>query len=349
MASETRSRSATRASGGREVICRLRRGYHSHLPWCGRRRDDGGDLRRGIGSQQLQLLRGDWHAGFGRLDRRPHVHLRVSGGRARDHRPRQSEVGHHQSLPLRAECQSDVRGDGRALRCGDNTGTAGEAAGQSQGGSGCAVGRALDPGRPAKEKIFHLAEVNQAIQELLVRLNDRPFRTREGSRRSLFESLDKPALRALPAARYQYGDWETHRVNIDYHVEFDNHWYSVPYQLTQQEVEVRATAATVEIFHRGLRVASHARSHVAHVATTVNDHRPKAHQRHLEWTPSRLVDWAKTIGPATGELFDRIMASKPHPEQGYRSCLGILRLSKQYTNQRVEAAARRAIALGACS
>src|ERR1035437_323617 len=133
-----------------------------------------------------------------------------------------------------------------------------------------------------KRKFFHLAEVNQAIQELLVRLNDRPFRKREGSRRRLFESLDKPALRALPAARYQYGDWETHRVNIDYHVEFDNHWYSVPYQLTQQEVEVRATAATVEIFHRGLRVASHARSHVAHVATTVNDHRPKAHQRHLE-------------------------------------------------------------------
>src|ERR1035438_1358917 len=200
-----------------------------------------------------------------------------------------------------------------------------------------------------KRRFFHLAEVNQAIQELLVRLNDRPFRKRDGSRRSLFESLDKPALRALPAARYQYGDWETHRVNIDYHVEFDNHWYSVPYQLTQQEVEVRATAATVEIFHRGLRVASHARSHVAHVATTVNDHRPKAHQRHLEWTPSRLVDWAKTIGPATGELFDCIMASKRHPEQGYRSCLGILRLSKQYTNQRVEAAARRAIALGACS
>src|ERR1035438_3785907 len=123
MASETRSRSATRASGGREVICRLRRGYHSHLPWCGRRRDDGGDLRRGIGSQQLQLLRGDWHAGFGRLDRRPHAHLRVSGGRARDHRPRQSEVGHHQSLPLRAECQSDVRGDylGCSFRAGQTS------------------------------------------------------------------------------------------------------------------------------------------------------------------------------------------------------------------------------------
>lgn len=200
-----------------------------------------------------------------------------------------------------------------------------------------------------KRKFFSLAEINQAIRELLVRLNDRPFRKRDGSRRSLFESLDKLALRALPAERYEYGDWETHRVNIDYHVAFDHHWYSVPYQLTQQEVEVRATATTVEVFHRGLRVASHARSQVPHDATTVNDHRPKAHQRHLEWTPSRLVDWAKTIGPATAELFDRIMASKRHPEQGYRSCLGILRLSKQYTSQRVEAAARRAIVLHACS
>jgi transposase len=200
-----------------------------------------------------------------------------------------------------------------------------------------------------KRKFFSLAEVNQAIEELLVRLNHRPFRKLPGSRRSLFESLDQPALRALPAQRYEYGDWETHRVNIDYHVAFDNHWYSVPYALTQQEVEVRATAATVEIFHRGLRVASHARSPVPHAATTVDDHRPKAHQRHLEWTPSRLVEWAKTIGPATAELFDRMIASKRHPEQGYRSCLGILRLSKQYSSQRVEAAARRAIALRACS
>lgn len=200
-----------------------------------------------------------------------------------------------------------------------------------------------------KRRFFSLGEVNQAIQELLVRLNNRPFRKREGSRCSLFESLDKPVLRALPAERYEYGDWETHRVNIDYHVEFDNHWYSVPYLLTQQEVEVRATATTVEIFHRGVRVSSHGRSQVPHVATTVEDHRPKAHQRHLEWTPSRLVDWAKTIGPATADLFGRIIESKRHPEQGYRSCLGILRLSKQYTSQRVEAAARRAIALHACS
>jgi transposase len=200
-----------------------------------------------------------------------------------------------------------------------------------------------------QRKFFSLGEVNQNIRELLVRLNDRPFRKREGSRRSLFESLDKPALRPLPAERYQYGDWETHRVNIDYHVVFDHHWYSVPYQLTQQEVEVRGTATTVEIFHRGVRVASHARSSVPHRATTLNEHRPKAHQRHLEWTPSRLVDWAGKTGPATAELFDRILASKRHPEQGYRSCLGILRLGKRYPDQRLEAAARRALALNACS
>jgi transposase len=200
-----------------------------------------------------------------------------------------------------------------------------------------------------KKKFFTLAELNEAISQLLTRLNDRPFRKRQGSRRSQFELLDKPVLRALPAERYQYGDWETHRVNIDYHVDFDHHWYSVPYQLTQLEVEVRATAATVEIFHRGVRVASHARSYVADRATTVSEHRPKAHQRYLEWTPSRLVDWAKTMGPATADLFERIIATKRHPEQGYRSCLGILRLGKQYSSQRLEAAARRAIALNACS
>ena len=147
-----------------------------------------------------------------------------------------------------------------------------------------------------KRKFFSLQEVNQAVGELLIRLNDRPFRKRDGSRRTLFELLGKPALRSLPAARYEYGDWETHRVNIDYHVEFDNHWYSVPYHLTQQEVEVRATASIVEIFHRGVRVASHARSYDAYAATTVNDHRPSSHHirsfslRSIQcevWTPSQ--------------------------------------------------------------
>ena len=200
-----------------------------------------------------------------------------------------------------------------------------------------------------KRTFFSLGAVNEAIAELLTRLNERPFRKREGSRRSLFQALDQPALKSLPAERYQYGEWKTARVNIDYHIEFDQHCYSVPYALTQQQVEVRATAATVEIFHRGVRVASHARSQVPYRSTTSDEHRPKSPQKHLEWTPSRLIEWARTIDPATAEVFDRIMAAKRHPEQGYRSCLGILRLGDQYPKERVEAAARRAVALNACS
>jgi len=149
--------------------------------------------------------------------------------------------------------------------------------------------------------------------------------------------------------RYQYGEWKTARVNIDYHVEFDRHWYSVPYQLTHQEVEIRATASTVEIFHKGSRVASYARSHLQYKHTTTHEHRPKAHQRHEEWTPSRVVDWCGKVGPATEQVAARILASKPHPEQGFRSCLEILRLADQYPHERLEAAARRALSLNICS
>lgn len=200
-----------------------------------------------------------------------------------------------------------------------------------------------------KRTFLSLAELNQAIAELLVRLNERPFRKREGSRRSLFDAIDRPVLRPLPAERYDFGQWQTARVNIDYHVEHGRHYYSVPYQLTGEQVEVRASAATVEIFHRGVRVASHRRSTMAYKATTAPEHRPKAHQRHLEWTPSRLIEWAQTVGPATAELFEKIMAAKPHPEMGFRSCLGVFGLGKQYSLTRVEAAARRAVALRACS
>ena len=200
-----------------------------------------------------------------------------------------------------------------------------------------------------KRTFFSLGELNEAIAELLVRLNEHPFRKREGSRQSLFETLDRPALKPLPAERYQHGEWKTVRVNIDYHVEFDRHCYSVPYQLIQQQVEIRATATTVEIFHKGTRVASHARSHAAHRCTTTHEHRPKAHQRHLEWTPSRIVEWSSKIGPETARVVDRILDGKPHPEQGYRSCLGIIRLGKKYPHARVEAAAHRALAFNVCS
>jgi transposase len=200
-----------------------------------------------------------------------------------------------------------------------------------------------------KRTFFALGAVNEAIAELLARLNARPFRKREGSRQTLFESLDRPALKPLPAEPYAYGEWKTARVNIDYHVEYDRHWYSAPYSLTQQAVEIRATATTVEIFHRGIRVASHARSHTPHRHTTTPEHRPKAHQRHLEWTPSRVVEWSAKIGPATAQLVERILASNRHPEQGFRSGLGIIRLGDQYPHARVEAASRRAVALNCCT
>jgi len=200
-----------------------------------------------------------------------------------------------------------------------------------------------------RRKFFGLAELDQAMAELLERLNDRPFRKREGTRRTLFETLERPALRPLPAERFQYGEWRTARVNIDYHIEFDRHCYSVPYQLTGQQVELRASAATVEIFHRGVRVASHVRSRVPYQATTAAEHRPRSHQKHLEWTPSRLIQWAASVGTATAAVVERILTSKPHPEMGFRSCLGILRLAKQYSTERVEAAAARALLLNACS
>jgi len=196
---------------------------------------------------------------------------------------------------------------------------------------------------------FDLGSLNQAIVELRDRLNHRPFKKREGCRWDLFCQLDRPALRPLPAQPYCFGDWKTLRVNIDYHVELERHYYSVPYQLIGQQVDARWTAATVEIFHRGLRVASHARSTVPYEATTQDGHRPKSHRAHLEWTPSRMIEWAATTGPATAKLVETILASKPHPEAGYRSCLGVIRLGKTYSLQRLEAAARRALHLRACS
>ena len=198
-------------------------------------------------------------------------------------------------------------------------------------------------------KFFSLFELNQAIRELLERLNQRPFRKCSGSRATLFAELDRPALQPLPAERFELHHWAQARANIDYHVQFDRHFYSVPYTLTGQLVEIRSTATTVEIFHRGQRVASHARSHQPYQATTVEEHRPKSHQQHLAWPPSRLLNWAKTVGPATAQLFAEILKSKPHPEMGYRSCLGILRLGQRYTAERLEAASQRAVATGACS
>jgi transposase len=197
-------------------------------------------------------------------------------------------------------------------------------------------------------RFFGIEELNEAIRGLLERLNQRPFRKRGGTRSSLFETLDKPALGPLPAERFDLSQWAKARVNIDYHVAFDANYYSVPYNLVHEPVEIRSLPATVEIFHKGKRVASHVRRRGEEQLATMAEHRPKSHREHLEWTPSRMVNWANSIGANTALLFERILEDKPHPEMGYRGCLGIIRLAKKYGNDRMEAAAMRALASGAC-
>jgi len=196
---------------------------------------------------------------------------------------------------------------------------------------------------------FSLEQANAAIATKLEELNGRRFQKLDTTRRELFESLDRPALRALPSCRYELAEWTRPRVNIDYHVEIGGHYYSVPYQLYQHHVDVRTTASIVEVFHKGHRVASHRRSDQRGRHTTVPEHMPKAHQKYLEWTPSRIVHWAGQTGPETAALVDQIMADRPHPQQGYRSSLGILRLGKTYGADRLEAACARARAIGSCS
>jgi len=198
-------------------------------------------------------------------------------------------------------------------------------------------------------KFFTLGELNPAIRELLDKLNQRPFKKREGCRRSLFDEIDRPALRPLPAERYDLSVWSKAVVNIDYHVQVDHSFYSVPYTLARKAVEVRITPATVEIFHRGTRVASHLRARKPYTAVTQHEHRPKAHQAHLDWPPSRLVEWARKTGPFAAQLFEQMLEHYPHPEMGYRACLGLLRLGEKYGPKRLESACERALITGAAN
>ncbi len=196
---------------------------------------------------------------------------------------------------------------------------------------------------------FSLQELNREIARLLKRLNERGFKKLAGSRRELFEQLDRPALQPLPAQAYEFAPWKKVRVNIDYHVEVEQHYYSVPYQLVRSQLEARYTARTVECFHKGQRVASHIRSFVKGHHTTVAQHMPKSHRHYAQWTPQRLVRWAENTGPATAGVVQTILARRAHPQQGFRSCLGIMRLGKSFGQERLKAACRRALKVGSCS
>ena len=204
--------------------------------------------------------------------------------------------------------------------------------------------------RVRHETFFTLVALNARIAALLTDLNLRPMKGYGGeTRRALFERFDRPALQPLPLDRYVHAEWRQARVNIDYHVEVDRHYYSVPHALIHTAVEIRLTATTVDVLQRGVRVWLHVRSFLAGRHTTIPDHMPKAHRAHAEWSPSRLIRWAATIGRATEALVTTILDSRPHPEQGYRSCLGLLRLAKRHGPERLEAACARAVVAGARS
>jgi transposase len=195
-------------------------------------------------------------------------------------------------------------------------------------------------------RFFCVAELNQAIRPLRDKLNAQEFQKLEGSRNSWFEAREKPALLPLPTQPFELATWGKAKVNIDYHAVVDYHGYSVPYHLVHQQLETRSTAGTVEFFHQGKRVAVHMRSYLPGKFTTLEEHRPKSHQRYLEWTPGRLIDWARKTGPQCAQLVEQILKDRPHPEMGFRSCLGLLRLGKGVGPERLEAACARALRFG---
>lgn len=189
-------------------------------------------------------------------------------------------------------------------------------------------------------------DVNEAIAPLLEQLNARAFQKLPGSRASAFAELDAPALKPLPAQGWELAVYKTVRVHIDQHIEFEGHRYSVPQALVGQVLEARVTARTVELLHRGQRVASHRRCAHKGGFTTVPEHLSAAHRAHLEWTPERLIHWGSSIGVATAALVKRLLDTRKHPEHGYRACLGLLGLAKRFGKPRLEAACAVALELG---
>lgn len=194
------------------------------------------------------------------------------------------------------------------------------------------------------QTFFSLAVLNTEIKALLLDLNARAFQGRVESRKDLFESIDRPALKALPQDDYEYAEWKRAKPGIDYHVQVDKRYYSVPNALVGEVLDLRITATAVEVMHKGKRVASHVRLHQGNTRhSTLSEHMPKSHQAHRDWSPGRFIRWARQIGPCTAEVIKRQLQNRPHPEHGYRACLGLLNLSRRYTDARLEAACKRAL------
>ena len=203
--------------------------------------------------------------------------------------------------------------------------------------------------RLRKRTFFSITELNAAIRELVEKINARVTRHLGTSRRSLFEEIERPALKALPAKQYEFTEWKKCRPGLDYHVEIDKHYYSVPFTLIGQEMWARCTAQIVEVFHRDRRIAAHIRSYMKRGHTTLSEHMPSSHRRYRDWTLERIKQKSSAIGPHTAALVEIILRERPHPEQGFRSCRGIIKLAGSCGPERLEAACERALAIGARS
>lgn len=201
-----------------------------------------------------------------------------------------------------------------------------------------------------RHRTFHtLAEMNTAIRELLEKLNDRPMRKLKKSRRQMFDEVDRPVAKALPEKPYEFTEWKKATVNIDYHIAVDHHYYSVPYRYLREEVDVRVGATLVEVLRKGERIAAHPRRFEKHHHSTLVEHMPPDHQKYAEWNPARITAWAAKTGPSTVRFVEALIKAKAIPEQAYRACLGVFRLTKSYPVARVEAACERALRYNAVS
>ena len=201
---------------------------------------------------------------------------------------------------------------------------------------------------PLRHRTFmSIGEINAAIAQRLITLNNQPFQKMKTSRRILFETIDKPALKPLPPTRYQFAEWKKAKIHVDYHFVFDEHYYSVPYQHTRCSVEIRATSKSIECFYKGQRIASHVRSYKRYGFTTRPEHMPKAHQEQANSSPSQIKHWAKKIGQQTADFVEHLMLARAFPQQAYRACYGLLRLSHRYGGERLEKACAKALLVGA--
>jgi transposase len=192
-----------------------------------------------------------------------------------------------------------------------------------------------------------IGEINAELSKRLAILNNQSFQKMKTSRRELFETVDKPALKPLPPNRYQYAEWKKAKIHIDYHFIFDDHFYSVPYQHARHAVEIRASAKIIECFYKSQRIASHMRSYKRYGYTTLSEHMPKAHQEHAKYSLSYIKSWSKKIGQNTADFIDHMMKARAFPQQAYRACYGLLRLGNQYGEERLEKACAKALLIRA--